>query len=168
MPGFERSTRTSYDAIARQYAAHFPDELVGRPWDQAMLAGFADLVAGGPIADVGCGTGRATACLHALGADVFGIDLSTGMLAVARRAYPHLRFVVGSMLALGVADGSLQGVVAYYSTIYVPDERLGEVFAEFRRALAPGGHLVLAFQVGDEPVRIREAFGRVVELSTLR
>jgi SAM-dependent methyltransferase len=167
-PDFVRTTRAAYDAVAVDYARHFPDELVGRPWDQAVLSAFAELVGDGPVADVGSGTGRTTAYLHGLGVDVFGIDLSPGMLAVARRAYPHLRLVVGSMLALGVADASLRGVVAYYSTIYVPDERLGEVLAEFRRVLAPGGHLVLAFQVGDEPVRIREAFGRAVELDSHR
>ncbi|TCJ34357.1 hypothetical protein E0504_34525 [Parafrankia sp. BMG5.11] len=38
------------------------------------------------------------------------------------------------------------------------------VFAEFRRVLAPGGHLLLAFQVGDEPMRLTEAFGQAISL----
>lgn len=66
------------------------------------------------------------------------------------------------------ADGSLGGVVSWYSIIHTPPERLPAVLAEFHRVLVPGGHLLLAFQVGDEPLRLREAFGRAVELDFLR
>jgi hypothetical protein len=52
--------------------------------------------------------------------DAFGVDLSPEMIALARRTYPHLRFEVGSMLALDTPDASLGGVVANYSIIYVP------------------------------------------------
>jgi SAM-dependent methyltransferase len=166
-PDFERSTRESYDAVADAVAAAWADELARQPWDRAVLAVFAELVRAGPpgpVADVGCGTGRVTAYLRGLGVDVFGVDLSPGMLAEARRAHPDLRFEVGSMLALDVPDRGLAALVAYYSTIHVPDGRLGAVFAEFARVLAPGGHLLLAFQVGDAPRIVREAFGRPVAL----
>jgi ubiquinone/menaquinone biosynthesis C-methylase UbiE len=72
------------------------------------------------------------------------------MIASARRTYPGLRFAVGSMLALDIPDSSLGGVLANYSIIHVPWEQRPEVFAEFHRVLAPGGQLMLAFQVGDD------------------
>ena len=86
-----------------------------------MLADFADRV-DGPVADVGCGTGRLTAYLDGLGIDVVGIDLSPGMIAVARRAYPALRFEVGSMTALDLPDGGVAGVLAWYSIIHTPPD----------------------------------------------
>jgi SAM-dependent methyltransferase len=113
---------------------------------------------------VGCGPGEVTAHLHSLGLGVFGIDLSPGMLAVARRAYPGLRFDEGSMTALDMPDGALSGVVAWYSVIHIPPERLAAVFAEFHRVLAPGGYLLLGFQVGNEPLHLAEAFGHRVDL----
>lgn len=168
-PGFLRSTRESYDALAADYAEHFRDELAGKPLDRALLAAFAELVpAGGPVADVGCGTGRTTAHLHELGLPVFGIDLSPEMVEVAARANPDIRFEVGSMLELSVPDASLGGLVAYYSIIHVPPERLPEVFAEFHRVLAPGGQALIVFQVGDEPLRFTEAFGHAISLDFLR
>jgi 2-polyprenyl-3-methyl-5-hydroxy-6-metoxy-1,4-benzoquinol methylase len=88
-----------------------------------MLTTFAEdaqATALGPVADVRCGAGRITAHLHSLGRDVFGIDLSPGMVEVARRTYPHLRFDVGSMTDLDVTDGSLGGVLAWYSVIDTP------------------------------------------------
>ncbi|GAA2827957.1 class I SAM-dependent methyltransferase [Kitasatospora sp. CM 4170] len=170
-PEFLSETRVFYDAIAVDYAARFRDVSAERPLDRAMLAAFADLVradGGGPVAELGCGTGRVTAHLHRLGLDVLGIDLSPGMLATARAEHPELRFEVGSLLDLPLPDAALAGAVAWYSIIHTPRERLPEVFAEFHRVLAPGGHLLLAFQVGDEPLRIEQAFGLPVALDFRR
>ncbi|MDT7711983.1 MAG: hypothetical protein QOG46_672 [Pseudonocardiales bacterium] len=51
--------------------------------------------------------------------------------------------------------GALGGIVAWYSIIHTPPEELPVVFAEFHRVLAPDGHLLLTFQVGDEPRQLR-------------
>lgn len=61
------ATRTAYDSVAADYARLLPDLGVETGLDRAMLETFADLVAAaglGPVADVGCGTGRITAHLH--------------------------------------------------------------------------------------------------------
>ena len=169
-PEFLSSTRASYDAVAADYAERFRGELVAKPVERALLAAFVELVretgAGtGQVADIGCGTGRVTGYLHSLGLPAFGIDLSPGMLATARKDHPELRFEEGSMLALDLPDGELGGVLAWYSTIHVPQDRLPEAFAEFHRVLAPGGHLLLGFQSGDEPRYVTEAFGHPVSLN---
>ena len=166
-PDFLRDTRASYDAVAADYAERFSGELAARPLDRAMLAGFAELVlaaGAGPVADIGCGTGRVTAHLSALGLPVSGIDLSPRMVAVARQRHPELRFGVGSMLALDLPDGALGGVLAWYSTIHLPDERLPEAFAELGRVLAPEDHVLLAFQAGGEPLHLTQALGHPVSL----
>lgn len=167
-PDFVRATRASYDAVAADYVEHIRDLMSRQPWDRAMLATFAELVraaGGGRVADLGCGPGRVAAHLHTLGLDVFGIDLSPQMIALARRSYPGLRFEVGTMAALDLPDGALAGIVAWYSVIHTPPDLLPRVFAEFVRVLTPGGHALLAFQVGDEPLRRTEAFGRSVSLT---
>ncbi|MEU5522456.1 methyltransferase domain-containing protein [Streptomyces sp. NPDC047860] len=163
------ATRTFYDAIAEDYAALFHDALAATPLDRAQLAGFAELVgSGGRVADLGCGPGRVTARLASLGLSVFGLDLSEAMLAIARRENPGLRFEQGSMQQLDLPDGALDGVVSYYSTIHTPQHELPPIYAEFRRVLAPGGHLLLAFQCGDEPRRHDRPFGRPVSLDFRR
>ncbi|MET8089613.1 class I SAM-dependent methyltransferase [Micromonospora sp. NPDC005220] len=156
------ATRTSYDTVAVSYAHLVRDLLAEAPHERTALASFAELVldaGGGPVADVGCGTGRITAHLHTLGIDAFGIDLSPGMIDVARRDHPELRFEVGSMTDLALADGSVAGLVAWYSLIHIPDDRIGVVFAHFRRVVRPGGPLLLGFHVGDETTLKTEGYG---------
>lgn len=96
-------TRTSYDTVAASYADQVRDLLDDTPEERAVLALFAELAksrGGGSVADVGCGPGRITAHLCRLGVDASGIDLSPGMIGVARRDHPGLRFELGSMTDL--------------------------------------------------------------------
>jgi ubiquinone/menaquinone biosynthesis C-methylase UbiE len=83
--------------------------------------------------------------LSELGLTMVGYDISLGMLAQARRAFPHLRFDVGDLEALDVADASLGGIVARYSLIHVPPARLASVFDEWLRLLEPGAPVLVAF-----------------------
>ncbi|NBE82067.1 methyltransferase domain-containing protein [Micromonospora sp. NEAU-HG-1] len=161
--GWLRETRAAYDTVAVDYARLVHGELAGKPLERALLDTFAELVgSAGPVVEVGCGTGRITAHLRDLGLDVAGLDLSPGMVAVARDAWPGLRFAVGSMTDLPLPDGSLAGLVAWYSIIHLPPELLPGVFAEFHRVLAPGGELLLAFKAGDERIRLEQAYGHTV------
>ncbi len=145
-------TRRSYDAVAQTYAEMFGAELADKPLDRALLAAFAETVSG-PVADVGCGPGHVTAHLHGLGCEAFGVDLSPAMIAVARRAYPAVSFSEGDMTQLDITSGSLGGIVAFYSIIHLPPDRLPVALAEFARVLAPGGQVLLAFQTGAGEVR---------------
>jgi SAM-dependent methyltransferase len=145
-------TRDSYDTVAETYAQRVNNLLDSSPYERAVLGLFAELVRGngsGPVADVGCGTGRITAHLNELGLDAFGIDLSPGMIAQARAAFPGLRFEVGSMTELSLPAASLDGLIAWYSTIHVPDGSLPAVLGRFHSALRPGAPLLLGFHVGD-------------------
>jgi SAM-dependent methyltransferase len=160
-PDSVRTTRAGYDAVAGLYAEMFSSDLERRPLERVLLTAFADFVragadggkagAGRPVADLGCGPGHVTAYLRSLGLDAFGIDLSPKMVALAREAWPEVRYETGSMAALDLPAGSLDGIVARYSIIHTPPEQLPAILAEFARALAPGGHLLLAFQADTDP-----------------
>jgi SAM-dependent methyltransferase len=179
------ATRRAYDTVAHDYAEMLQNELAAKPYDRAMLAAFAELVrsggAGTRVADLGCGPGRVTAHLDELGLDAFGIDLSPQMIAVARARHPTLSFDVGSIEATTLEDDALAGLIAWYSIIHTPPERLPGVFAEFARVLAPRGIALLAFQavsdaaVSDaavpgaaEPRHIAHAYGHDVDLDAYR
>ncbi|MFE7074975.1 class I SAM-dependent DNA methyltransferase [Streptomyces sp. NPDC057620] len=167
-PDFLHTTRAAYDTWAARYAELFANGLEDFPLDRAMLGAFAAFVradGGGPVADLGCGPGHVTSLLDSFGLDVSGIDLSPEMIAIARAVRPDLRFEVGSMTALDRADGELAGVLARYSIIHTPPEQLPLVLTEFQRVLAPGGHLLLAFQAHDDPAELAESFDHKVALA---
>lgn len=103
-------TRASYDTVAADYAELVRGLLDRTPYERAMLGLFADSVrvsGSGPVADLGCGSGRITAHLGGLGLDVLGIDLSPAMIDVARREHPGIDFRVGSMTELDLPDASM-------------------------------------------------------------
>jgi len=160
-PAHLRTTRAAYDTVAADYARLLPDLRAEAALDKAMLATFAELTSTaslGPVADLGCGTGRMTAHLDSLGVETFGIDLSPAMVDLARRTHPHLRFDVGSITALDLSDATAGGVLAWYSTIHTQPQDLPAVFSEFSRVLAPGGYLLVGFHVGDGDRPRRVAF----------
>ena len=97
----------------------------------------------GPVLDLGCGPGHITGHLRSLGVDARGIDLVPEFIAHARAAHPGVEFELGSMESIDVADHSVAGILAWYSLIHLPPPELDGVLAEVRRAMAPGGTLVL-------------------------
>lgn len=152
--GWLDDTRASYDAVAVSYAGLLREALAGEPFLRGILALFAEVVrarGNGPVADIGCGPGHITAYLLSLGLDAFGIDLSPAMIDVARRDHPGLRFEVGSMTGLDLADDSVTGLLAWFSLIHVPDDEVPAVLAEFLRVLRPGGPLLLGFHGATAP-----------------
>ena len=163
-------TRASYDTDASGYAEKVAGLLERSPYLRASLAMFADLVRGsddGPVADIGCGPGYVTGHLHDLGLDAFGIDLSPEMVAIARRDHPQLRFEVGTMTDLDLADGSVAGIVAFWSVIHVPDHAVPGVFEEFRRVLRPQGPVLVGFHVGDGTRHTSEGYtGRPIDVDS--
>ena len=160
--GWLADTQKSYDTVAASYADLLRGMLEQDPYQVGVMALFADLVrtgGGGPVADVGCGTGRVTAHLHGLGMDVSGIDLSPGMIDIARRDHPGLRFEVGSMTDLRLADASLAGLIAWFSLIHIPDDEIDTVLKHFHRVLRAGGVLLAGFHVGDSDTLKTEGYG---------
>lgn len=157
--------RRSYDTVAADYARRFAGELAGKPLDRALLDAFGEQVRPlGPVCDLGCGCGHVGAHLASRGLDLVGVDLSPGLVEEARRLFPALRFEVGDLLDLPLADGSMGGVAAFYSLIHLPPEDRPRALAEIRRVLVPRGLLLAAFHVGTEVMRIDDWLGHAVSL----
>jgi SAM-dependent methyltransferase len=167
-----RQTRDGYDIVAEDYATLVPGLSAETPLDVAMIDDFAGRcldASRAPVADVGCGTGRVSAHLAARGVDVFGLDLSPGMIDVARRTHPWLRLGVAAMEDLPVGDAALGGVLAWYSLIHTAPGRLPAVVSEFARVLRPGAWLLTAFQAGDgQRVERSTAYGHPVTMTNYR
>ncbi len=159
------AVRRSYDQVAEEYLSHIGDELAHKPLDRALLSALIEQTpAGTPIADLGCGPGHVTAWLAGHGATAVGIDLSAGMVALARRAFPHIEFRDGDLLALPAADGSFGSVIALYSVIHLAPAELAPAFVEMHRVLRPAGLALIAFHIGTEVRHRDEWWGHDIDL----
>ena len=112
----------------------------------------AGISSGHKVLDLATGTGTLARAASDRGASVLGVDLSAGMLAVARRLSPrHIEFVVADASALPVRNGTVDVVTCGLALSHFTNvtTSLGEV----QRILYPGGRLVASSwgTVGSNP-----------------
>jgi ubiquinone/menaquinone biosynthesis C-methylase UbiE len=141
--------RDAYDTVAADYAARMPDTRVEAPLDLAMVDALATLASGSRVLDAGCGAGRMSRYLADRGCRVIGVDLSPGMVSMARRDHPDLASAAGSLTELPFSDDAFDGVLLWYSIIHTPPSGQARIFAETARVLRPGGHVLVGFQSGE-------------------
>lgn len=128
----------SFNAAAAQYAANRPsyppslldavEEIGGRP------------LRGARVADIGAGTGIATALLRERGADVIAVEPGDGMAAQFRRALPDVPIVRGDGNGLPLATASCD-LLTYAQSWHWTDT--SRSVPEAMRVLRPGGALAL-------------------------
>ena len=101
------------------------------------------------VADIGAGTGKLTAMLVRLGAEVTAVEPDPHMLAELRRAMPGVRSVPGSAEELPLADASVDAVLAGQALHWFDLDR---ALPEIARVLTPGGVLAGLWNVDDDRV----------------
>jgi SAM-dependent methyltransferase len=155
----------SYDLVTQEYVRRFSDELDYKPFDCDLLDHFASLVRmQGPVCDLGCGPGHVARYLHDKNVDAFGLDLSPAMVMAARHLNPMLNYLQGDMSALDAEDESWAGIVAFYSLIHIPRDRMLTVLTELKRVLQPKGYLLISFHIGDEDLHLDELWDQPVNM----
>jgi ubiquinone/menaquinone biosynthesis C-methylase UbiE len=137
---------TNYDPIAEQYKRS-----KATPWRKEIecytLLDMAGRLDGLAVLDVACGEGFYTRLLrHAGAARVTGVDLSDGMVALARKQEAQaplgIEYHVGDGRALDLPD-RYDLVVAGYLLNYAPDRgELAAMCHSIARCLKPGGRFV--------------------------
>ncbi|SHJ44116.1 hypothetical protein SAMN02745244_02510 [Tessaracoccus bendigoensis DSM 12906] len=160
----------TYAAVAEVYGEEYQDRLDERPIERWLLDRVVDLAGGRPIADVGCGTGVATAYLARAGADVIGYDFSPAMLETARRMHPGLAFEAADLRRLlrPPAASGWGAVTAWYSLVhYTPSEVASQV-AYLANLIDEEGVLALALNAGAAVSTSSTWLGREVDTPWVR
>ena len=137
----------SFDEIASSYDCWYTTSL-GRFADEAETALAFVLFAVRPgelILDAACGTGNFSLKLARKGAQVVGVDLAPGMLAVAqekavREGLP-VSLVQADLCCLPYPANHFDGVICMAAFEFIPEPQTA--FNELIRVLKPGGSLLI-------------------------
>ncbi|MEU9075512.1 class I SAM-dependent methyltransferase [Kitasatospora sp. NPDC048538] len=134
---------SSFGAAATAYAEHRPD------YARAAVHWALEAAPGPRVLDLGAGTGKLTAVLAALGADVTAVEPDPAMLAELRRRLPDVRALPGSAEAIPLPDASVDAVLAGNAMHWFDMAVAGP---EIARVLAPGGVLAGLWNLMDDQV----------------
>jgi SAM-dependent methyltransferase len=134
---------SSFGAAAVAYAEHRPDYAL------AAVRWALETAPGPRVLDLGAGTGKLTATLVALGAEVIAVEPDPAMLSELRHALPDVRALPGSAEAIALPDGCVDAVLAGNAMHWFDMAVAGP---EIARVLAPGGVLAGLWNVMDDRV----------------
>jgi SAM-dependent methyltransferase len=136
------------------------------PLEQALEAAILDVApASGRFVDIGCGAGTTSLAIAAArpNAEVIGLDLSDGLLAVARdraAGVANLRFESGDA-SLTITDHAPVDLISSRHGVMFFDDPVA-AFARLNAAAAPGAPLVFScFRAMADNVWARETMGAV-------
>jgi SAM-dependent methyltransferase len=137
---------SSFGAAAAAYAEHRPGYA-----EAAVRWALEPVLDRQPVrvADVGAGTGKLTATLVSLDAEVTAVEPDPQMLAELRRAMPAVSSVPGSAEEIPLPDASLDAVLAGQAMHWFDLDR---ALPEIARVLRPGGVLAGLWNVDDDRV----------------
>jgi SAM-dependent methyltransferase len=134
---------SSFGAAAVAYAEHRPD------YARAAVRWALERAPGPRVLDLGAGTGKLTATLVALGADVIAVEPDPAMLAELRRGLPAGRALSGNAEGIPLPDASVDAVLAGNALHWFDMAVAGP---EIARVLALGGVLAGLWNVLDDRV----------------
>jgi SAM-dependent methyltransferase len=156
MEGYGPSTYG--DGFADVYDDWYPD--AGDP--EAAADAIVGLAGGGPVLELGVGSGRLAVPVAARGVEVWGLDASKAMLdrLVDRPGGSKVRAVLGDMtdpraalVAAGLEPPGFGAVVAAFNTFFLlaSEDAQRRCLAGVAGLLAPGGRLAVEAYVPADP-----------------
>lgn len=135
-------TREGYDRWSHLY------DVDGNPLIALEEKYFPDIlgeVRGLTVADIGCGTGRHASRLASSGAQVAGLDFSTGMMRKARERFgaEHVTFAVADIsLSLPIRDCRFDRVICCLVLDHIHD--VPRLFGELKRICRREGFIAIS------------------------
>lgn len=161
MEGFEREPNAADTAYTTEQAAIY-DEIrfrsaAGLAIHQTEVSlleeALKDVVPGGRVLEIGCGTGRLLRTVASMGFRAEGLDASPAMLAEARKQVPDATFFLGEASEIPMDSGTYDFVYAVRLLNQTSSQHYAlRVVDESLRLTAPGGFALIEFVNSRRPI----------------
>jgi SAM-dependent methyltransferase len=141
-----------YDEIADSYA-----EKIANKDSKLVLKLFKKYVKpDSRVLDAGCAAGRDTNILFQNGYTVTGIDLSTKLLAIAKRNYPSLPFFKRDVRSTQFDDASFDAVWSLAVLHHLDTDDIKKTLSETKRILKPNGYVLISVKSGEGTIKTHD------------
>ena len=142
---YRELVRTAYNRCAMNYAGQ------KRTTPGAELNLITERLApDSKVLDVGCGAGIPVARHLAETFSLTGIDISSNMIALAKKNVPTAKFVIADVMETEFPAGSFDAIVSFYAIFHIPRQEHLNLFRRFAQWLRPGGLLLFTIAKQDD------------------
>ena len=158
---YKALVRSGYDQCAAAYHESRKSE-AGRELD-ALLGVLDD---GAAVLDIGCGAGVPVARALSERFNVTGVDISDGMIELARANVQAGRFIRADIMSVAFDPSTFDAITAFYSIFHIPRGEHPVLFQQIHEWLRPGGYLLCLLPRYDEETYLDEFFGSTMYWSS--
>lgn len=138
----DKQTLDSYNQGANNWVSEQPESFYHKYLEKPAMHSLLSDVKGKNVLCIGCGTGEEVNYLNGLEAEVMGIDISEGMLKVAKNNFPNLKFKQMDMMELDFPKKSFD--LVYSSLAFHYTDNLKKLFEGVFKILKNKGKLLFS------------------------
>ena len=154
LDNYKALVRSGYDQCAAAY-----HQARRREPGSELDALFAVLDDGATVLDIGCGAGVPVSRSLAERFCVTGVDISDGMIELARKNVPAGKFIRADIMSVELAPATFDAATAFYSIFHIPRREHPALFRRVFDWLKPGGYLLCLLRRHGEETYIDDFFG---------
>ncbi len=137
-------TIATYNSLSEEYAKKFAKYPPVAEWNIFL----SKLPKQAKILDVGCGSGRDSKYFSSKGHGVIGIDLSSKLLTIAKKAVPKANFKLMDLRKMTFPDKTFDGIWACASLLHIKRNEILPVIYKIYSLLKPNGILFILTREG--------------------
>lgn len=145
----EQQTIEYYNNNAQAWAAGRVQNSGEKSYWHEQLIVFGKYLSSGSVLEIGCGTGTDGNELIKMGYQYTGVDVSSGLLNLARKRFPAAKFLLQSIYDLNFPNASFDGFWCAATLLHIPKEKIDVALQNIKRVVKSKGIGFISIKEGN-------------------